>query len=234
MKRLRLTVVLAALLASASTVAHESEESVEEMVQGLWAYTTIQSGGQDQTPIVGFFLFQDGYFVQQAIGGAGPLEEQVGQAHAGSYQVDGDALKLFADLGLVVFPNAEKPLAENREGQHDLVVERAGDELTVTFGTSTIQKFKRVDDGSAQIVNLDRGYLALTDGHFIFVATPEGEAIAGSGTFVRDGDSVRLTAGRWFSVRGDDVTYKQDHSVEASFDGQTFAIKSGPSFKVKE
>ena len=234
MNGLRLTVVLAALLASASTVAHESEESVEEMVQGLWAYTTIQSGGQEQTPIVGLFLFHDGHFVQQAIGGAGPLEDQVGQAHAGSYRVDGDALKLFADLGLVVFPDAEKPLAENREGQHDLVVERAGDELTVTFGTSTIQKFKRVDDGSAQIVNLDHGYLALTDDHFILVATPEGEAMAGSGTFVRDGDSVRLTADRWFTVKGDDVSYRQDHSVEASFDGQTFAIKNGPSFQVKE
>ena len=234
MKRLRLTVVLAAVLVSTGALAHQSEESVEEMVQGLWAYTTIQSGGQDQTPIVGLFLFQDGHFVQQAIGGAGPLEDQVGQAHAGSYRVDGDALKLFADLGLVVFPDAEKPLAENREGQHDLVVERSGDELTVTFGTSTIQKFKRLDDGSAQIVNLDHGYLALTDDHFIFVATPEGEAVAGSGTFERDGDSVRLTAERWFSVKGDDVSYKQDHSVEASFDGHTFSIKNGPSFKVKK
>lgn len=234
MKRLRLTVVLAALLVSASTSAQEPEGSVEEMVQGLWSYTTIQSQGQEQTPIVGLFLFHDGHFVQQAIGGAGPLKDQVGQAHAGAYRVDGDALKLLAGLGLVVFPNAEEPLAENREGQHDLVVERAGDELTITFGTSTIQKFKRVNDGGAQIFNLDRGYLALTDNHFILVATPEGEVIAGSGSFVRDGDSVRLIADRWFSVKGDDVSYQQDHLVEASFDGQTFAIKNGPSFKVKE
>ncbi len=73
MKRLRLTVVLAALLVSASTLAQEPEESVEEMVQGLWSYWTIQSQGQEQTPTVGLFLFDDGHFVQQAIGGTGPL-----------------------------------------------------------------------------------------------------------------------------------------------------------------
>lgn len=234
MKRIRLTVVLAAVLVSTGALAHQTEEPVEEMVQGLWSYTTIQSRGQEEVPIVGLFLFHNGQFVQQAIGGAGPLEEQIGQAHAGDYRVDGSALKLLADLGLVVFPDAEKPLAENREGEHDLVVERAGDELIVTFGTSTIQKFKRVSSGSVEILTLDHGYLALTEDHFILVATPEGEAVAGSGTFARDGNSLHLTAERWFSVKGDDVSYKKDHSVEASLDGKTFSIKNGPSFKVKK
>jgi len=226
-------VVLTALLIS-SNLAGGPEESVEEMVKGLWSYTTIQSRGQEQAPITGLFLFHDGQFVQQAIGGSQPFAQQVGQAHAGTYRVDGDALKLVAELGLIVVPDEAQPLAETREGQHDLVAQRTGDELTITFGSGTIQKFKRVSSGKAQIFSLDHGYLAFADGHFILVATPEDGVVAGSGTFEREGDSVHLTAERWFSVRGDDASYQRDESFEASFDGETFAIKNGPTFKVKD
>jgi hypothetical protein len=231
-----IAVTFSTLLLSWSPSAAETEETPDEterMVEGLWSYRTIASRGQEAGPITGLFLFYDGHFVQQAIGDLEPWQQQLGQAHAGTYRITGDGIDLTAELGIIVAPGQTHPLSLSRNGPHQVAPKRAGEELTLTFGSGTVQTFEKIGSGPAEIYSLGKGYLVISNGHFLFVTVTDNGALAGSGAFEKTETSMLLRAWRWFSVDGDRVSYLRDQVLKATFDGETFALEEGPTFRVE-
>jgi acetyl esterase/lipase len=201
-------------------------------IEGLWRYQAIAPGGGAEVPISGFIVFRAGRFVQQTLNVGEPYQEQVAQAHAGTYRVEADRLQLFADVGFVVTPS-KQPSVETRHGSaHHLTIARAGQILTLTFGTGTVQRLAWAGPADGDIYPLADGALALVDGHFVIVGRAEERAVAGSGGFVRVGNTLRLQPERWFSVRQGKAQYTRE-PVVATFDGAALKMPGQPLLSVK-
>jgi hypothetical protein len=184
--------------------------------------------------LTGMFLFHHGVFVQATINDGEPFEEQGGMAHTGTYKPAEVGYEMIAELGIGVAPSRTPPLSLNLNSEHQINGEHRGEEMALTFGSGTVQNFKRVGMGEGDVFTLDEGRLALVDGHFVLVAVRDDKVAAGSGTFEREGDSVSFQAIRYFYVNGEEVTYKKDEDVGAVFDGQTLTLADGTTFNVKE
>ena len=176
----------AALAATLALGAASSPQDPLEAVEGLWAYTTLQSPGGEERPLTGIILFKDGIFAQQSIFDASPFEKQLAMAHAGPYRSGPRGVHLVAEQTIAITPGEEMPLSFRKDTQHDISVDRKGDEMTIVFKTGTIQKFRRI--GPA-----------------------EGKAEAA----------------------GQKVSYARDRSMKATFDGKTFTLADGRSFRVE-
>jgi hypothetical protein len=115
----------------------------------------------------------------------------------------------------VIDPTSASPI-ESRDGSvHQVTVVRTGDRLRLTFGTGTVQTFTRLGPGRGEQVRLDRGALALVDGRFVLVAEAQNRASSGSGSFERQGESLRLRAERWVSIRSGVPSYTRNRVIEA-------------------
>ncbi len=77
---------------------------------------------------------------------------------------------MVAEQAIGVSPTRSPPVSVRRNTEHEIDVRFAGDALTMTFGSGTVQKFKRVGPGEGNVIHLDEGSLALVDGHFLLVA----------------------------------------------------------------
>jgi hypothetical protein len=234
---LLLTGVVLGLSVACSTPQEEAPQQDVETppppsIEGLWAYTTIAPGGENEAALTGLFLFHQGIFVQQAINDGEPFDEQMGQAHTGTYGPAETGFEMVAEIAIGLAPS--RGLSLRRDTEHQISAEHRGEELALTFGSGTVQNFKRVGDGEGEVFSLDDGRLALVDGHFVLVAAREGSVAAGSGSFTREGDSVSFHATRWFSVKGEEITYKKDEDVGAVFDGRTLTLADGTTFNVQE
>jgi hypothetical protein len=203
----------------------------ERVARGLWSYESLGREGGTFTNLQGLFVFLDGWFVQQSLNEGEPFDRQVAQAHAGPYGAEGDRLHLTAHVGFIVNP-ARQPAVESRQNSEHVVTPTptpAGMELR--FGTGTIQKFRRAGPGQGTIYPLSRGALALVDGHFILVAEAGDTAVAGSGRFERQRDTLRLDAARWVTVRGGKASYARG-PIQAKLDKQKLELPDGLAFEL--
>lgn len=222
----------APLIASMCLVGRAAPASTGT-VDGLWRYQTIAAGAGKQVPIDGLFLFHEGRFVQQSLNVGEPFDKQLAQAHAGTYNVNGNALTMFAEVGLVVDPTANAPVDVRRNSEHHVTIDRDGDRLTLTFSTGTVQKFTRLGPDAGQVYPLDRGALALADGKFLLVAETSNYSVGASGAFEKAGGTLRLRPERWFTVRDGKAVYARA-DVNARFDGKTLQLPGAPTINVKK
>lgn len=223
--------VVALIGAHAAAAEHDAPL---EAVQGLWAYTSLQSPGGKPLDLTGVILFKDGTFAQQSIFDGKPFEQQIAMAHAGPYTSGPKGVHMTAQQTIAISPGKIPALSFRKDTQHDISVERKGDELTVVFASGTIQKFKRIGPGRGEIHPLERGVFALVDGHFLLVEGDEKGVVSGFGTFTHKGAAYDLKISRWAETSGTKVSYLEGGAMKASFDGSTLTLADGRAFRVKK
>ena len=199
--------------------------------EGLWRYVSLGRPTGDETKLDGLFVFKDGRFVQQSLNLGEPFTSQLGQAHAGTFSIENGKIRLLAEVGLIVNPTAASPLASSPNRPHELAVTRQADRLVLTFGSGTVQKFRRVGPGAGRIVPLSKGALALVDGHFILVFEDGARALAGSGRYTQQETRLQLTPERWLSANGSQVRYARA-KVDATLDATTLTIPGEGTIQV--
>jgi hypothetical protein len=223
--------VLSTLLAG--SVAADKEVLPES--EGLWEYTDLITGEGESLPLTGVFLIKDGIFLQHSIFDGESFAEQGSMAHTGTCWAGGAGLRLTADQTLSMSPIAEERLSSHGSTEHDLTVSRKGDDLSLVFGagTSTIQTFKKIGDGSdMRFYKFSDGAMTLTNGYFILVSGSVQGAVAGYGKFVQDGDALTLNVIRWSQSDGVNTRNLRDVSLQAYFDGTVLSLPDGKSFHV--
>jgi hypothetical protein len=228
-------VALAALSAIGATAATTGKADAVKAAEGLWAYTALIAGGKDgkSMPLSGVILFKDGMFAQQSIFNGEPFEQQGAMAHAGPFGAGPNGVHMTAEQTISIAPGKDKPLNFRHDTQHDISVERSGDEMTIVFSTGTIQKFKRIGPANGRIHKLDKGLLALVDGHFVLVDGDEGGVVTGYGTYKQSGTSYDLHVTRWAESTATKALNKRDFVQKATFDGKQLKLADGRSFQVK-
>lgn len=202
-------------------------------VEGLWSYHEIAPKGRPVMTVNGLFVFLDGRFVQQSLNAGEPFDRQLAQAHAGTYRRTGGQVDQVAEVGLIVDPTRTPSVNLRRDGEHHITVARAGEELALTFSTGTVQTFSRIGPGKGRIYGLDRGALALVDGHFLLVAETGDRFVEGSGKFDRSGRTLQLHADRWVSNKTGGVVYGRNTTVTATIDDHELVLPGEPVLKVK-
>ena len=75
----------------------------------------------------------------------------------------------------------------------------------ITFGSETVQTFRRLGDAEGEIYSLDGGMLALVDGRFVLVAARDDGVVTGCGAFEREGDYYTLEVLRWAEAQATKV-----------------------------
>ena len=202
-------------------------------IAGLWIYESFDRPVHGVKPLVGLFLFNDGRFVHQAMHGSEPMEEQLTDAHIGRYRFkSGDTVQFDVDTGIVVTPAGESLLSARSNTSHDVGYKVSEENLFLSFANGATEKLVKVPNTKVELIDLDRGTLALTDRHFIVVTEPEGGWLAGSGRYKRKGHDIRFEAMRWFEVRDGKADYAADETFEATFDGSKLKLPGGLSFRV--
>jgi hypothetical protein len=226
-------VALAALAAINATAATEKADAVKA-AEGLWQYTALIGGGKDgkNMPLNGVILFKDGWFAQQSIFEGEPFDKQGAMAHAGPFGAGPNGVHMTAEQTISIAPGKEKPLSFRHDTQHDISIDRSGDEMTIVFSTGTIQKFKRIGPANGRIHKLDKGVLALVDGHFVLVDGDESGVVTGYGTYKQSGASYDLSVTRWAESTPTKSLNKRDFAQKATFDGKQLTLADGRSFKV--
>ena len=206
-----------------------------ESFRHLWSSERFEGPDHGDKPLVGLFLFHDGWFIHQAMHGSEPMERQLTDAHIGRYQVkSGGVVHFDVETGIVVTPAADTLLAGRSNTSHEVSYKRGDKYLFLSFANGATEKLVRVPTTKTKLIALDRGMLALTDEHFVLVTNPDEGWLAGSGRYQREGDALRLEAMRWFSVQGDKAHYAADETFQATFDGRALQLPEGQSFRVIE
>ncbi len=224
---------LAALAATGATAADSGKGDAVKAAEGLWAYTALIAGSKKENmPLSGVILFKDGMFAQQSIFDGEPFEKQGAMAHAGPFGAGPNGVHMTAEQTISIAPGEEKPLSFRHDTQHDISVDRSGDEMTIAFSTGTVQKFKRIGPANGRIHKLDKGLLALVDGHFVLVDGDEQGVVTGYGTYKQSGTNYDLNAARWSESTPTKAVNKRDFAQKATFDGKTLTLADGRSFRV--
>lgn len=223
------------LQGAALTACEPSEQaSAGEQVEGLWRYTGLTTSGGQDLPLTGLFLFKGGTFLQQAVFEGEPFEEQGAMAHAGPYTAAADSVQLVAEQTISVAPREDPPLSFRADTEHDVSVLRSGDELTLVFGSGTVQEFEYIGPGDGEVHELEDGALSLTDGHFILVQGNESGSVSGFGTFEQSGENLTLQLERWTEADDTGARNLRDTVMQATFDGASLTLASGREFRVAQ
>ncbi|HEY5758114.1 MAG TPA: hypothetical protein VIU34_19950 [Steroidobacter sp.] len=221
------------LVALAMSSAQADKADAVKAAEGLWAYTSLQAGGTGQSmPLTGVILYKDGLFAQQSIFDGEPFGAQGAMAHAGPFGAGPKGIHMTAEQTISTAPGKDPALKFRRDTQHDITVDRAGETMTIVFGSGTVQKFKRIGPAQGDIYKLQNGVLALVDDHFVIVAGDEQAVVTGYGKFQRKGTAYDLQVIRWAEATPAKATNRRDGSVKATFDGKTFALADGRAFQV--
>lgn len=224
----KFAVALAVLIGFAATRPASADE-----IAGLWIYESFDRPAYGVQPLVGLFLFNEGRFVHQAMHGSEPMEEQLTDAHIGRYRFKaGDIVQFDVDTGIVVTPAGESLLSARSNTSHDVGYKVSEENLFLSFANGATEKLVKVPNTKVELIDLERGTLALTDRHFILVTEPRGGWLAGSGRYEKTGDDIRFEAMRWFEVRGGKAYYAADETFEATFDGNMLKLTDSPGFRV--
>ena len=200
---------------------------------GLWEYRNLISSAGEPMPLTGIFLIKNGKFMQQSIFNGEPFTEQDSMAHAGTIEATDAGLRLTANQTLFMSPTSGKAIHSAGVTQHDLQVRREGAELTLVFGSGTIQTLKHL--GSAadmRIYHFDEGSLAFAEDYFILVIGDEESAVSGYGHYVQSGDNVKLDVIRWAESDGKTTRNLRNIRFEVYFDGEILElppIKGSPA-----
>ncbi len=224
----KLALVLTLFVCFAATRLAAADE-----IAGLWIYESFDRPVHGVKPLVGLFLFKEGRFVHQAMHGSEPMEEQLADAHIGRYRLKPEGIVQFdVDTGIVVTPAGESLLSARSDTSHDVGYKRSGEYLFLSFANGAIEKLVKVPNNKANLIDLDRGMLALTDRHFILVTEPEGGWLAGSGLYKMEEHDIQFEAMRWFEVSNGNAHYSADKTFEAMLDGKMLKLTDGPGFQV--
>lgn len=219
--------------ALAMSTAQADEADAVKAAEGLWTYTSLQAGGTGQSmPLTGVILYKDGLFAQQSIFDGEPFEAQGAMAHAGPFGAGPKGIHMTAEQTISIAPGKDPALKFRRDTQHDITVDRAGDTMTIVFGSGTVQKFKRIGPARGDIYKLQNGVLALVDDHFVLVAGDDRAVVTGYGKFQRKGTAYDLQLIRWSEATPAKATNRREGSLKATFDGKTFALADGRAFQV--
>ena len=230
---LLLYVIAAVSIAIEAGATPQAPDSSSEAAEGLWAYTGLTPPGHEEFSLTGMFVFKDGKFIQQSINDGEPFETQGAMAHAGTYRHGPDGIQMVAEQTISVAPKDTPPFSERGRTEHQLAVERTGDKMTLTFGSGTVQTFKRLGAGVGEIHELVGGMLAFVDGRFLLVAARDGGVVTGCGDFERQGESYSLEVLRWAEAKGSKVSYRRDDTMKATFDGKRLTLSDGASFQAR-
>ncbi len=232
----RAVLLTAFLFQGAGLTACDGSEpaSTGEQVEGLWRYTGLTTSGGQDMPLAGVFLFNEGTFLQQAVFDGEPYEEQGAMAHAGPYTAAAGSVQLVAEQTISVSPQDDPPLSFRANTEHDVSVSRSGDELTLVFGTGTVQEFELLGPGDGEVYELEEGAFSLTDGYFILVHGSESSSVSGFGTFERSGDDLTLQIERWTEGDRAGAQNLRDTVMQATFDGSSLTLASGREFRVAQ
>jgi hypothetical protein len=226
-------IALATLVAIGATAASTGKGDAVKAAEGLWAYTALIAGGKGENmPLSGVILFKDGMFAQQSIFDGEPFDKQGAMAHAGPFGAGPDGVHMVAEQTISIAPGKDKPLNFRHDTQHDISVERSGDDMTIVFSSGTVQKFKRIGPANGRIHRLDKGVLALVDGHFVLVDGDEGGVVTGYGTYKQSGTAYDLNVTRWAESTPTKAVNKRDFVQKATFDGKQLTLADGRSFHV--
>jgi len=225
-----------------STFASAGEDpavkALEQEVKGLWRYTGLATGDGTEMPLTGIFVFKEGVFLQQAIFDTDDFATAGSMAHAGPFRAEPatGSVHLTAVQTISTDPASDTPLSFQDSTEHDVTVTLEDTALTLIFGmgTSTVQSFERVGPGEGEVYALERGSLAMVDGHFVLVEGDATSATSGYGTYVQDGENLTLQVTRWTDADATSATNFRDISLEATFDGKALSLADGRSFKVKQ
>lgn len=204
--------------------------------EGFWEYTGLVTRDGQSLPLTGVFLISDDVFLQQSIFNEEPFASAGSMAHVGPYWGGGAGLRLTSTQTLSLDPGAENPLRSAGEMQHDLKVERDGDDLTLIFGggTSTVQTFSKLGDArDTRLYSLQDGALAFADGHFILVVGDTNSVVSGYGRYTQSDESLELQVIRWAESDGKTVTNLKDITLSANFDESALVLEDGRRFNVQ-
>ena len=202
-------------------------------IAGLWIYESFDRPAYGVQPLVGLFLFNEGRFVHQAMHGSEPMEEQLTDAHIGRYRFkSNDIVQFDVDTGIVVTPAGESLLSARSNTSHDISYKVSGANLFLSFANGATEKLVKVPNTKVELIDLERGTLALTDRHFILVTEPEGGWLAGSGRYQWKEHDLQLEVMRWFEVRDGKADYVADKTFKATFDGKMLNLPGGLGFRV--
>lgn len=232
--RLLLFSALMSFMLQANTV-YAGADGVAD-AEGFWEYTGLVTRDGQSLPLTGVFLISNDVFMQQSIFNEEPFASAGSMAHVGPYWGGGAGLRLTSTQTLSLDPEAENPLRSAGEMEHDLKVERDGDELTLIFGggTSTVQTFSKLGDArDTRLYSLQDGALAFADGHFILVVGDANRVVSGYGRYTQSDETLKLAVIRWAESDGNTVTNLKDVTLSASFDESVLVLEDGRRFNVQ-
>ncbi len=221
MKRVHVQMVVGAvalLLLRPSAAALSQGAAQDSSVAGLWSYETLTAAKGPTSRLSGYFLFKDGYFVQESLNDGEPFDQQLVQGHAGTYTA-GATVQLVAEVQLGVMPTRMPAVSSSPGRSHQITPTLKGDHLTLIFGSGTVQTFRRVGPGEGEVVLLERGALALVNGRFLIVFENGGRQIVGAGRAERRGSKLGLVADRWMSARDGKARYQRHVKIDAVLEG---------------
>lgn len=203
-------------------------------IAGLWSYETLAPAKGSPVRLSGLFLFSNGYFIQEALNDGEPFDRQAVQAHAGTYSVDAaNRVQLVTEVQLAIRPGRVPAVVSNPGRTHEIAPAREGDRLTLTFGSGTVQTFRRSGPGEGRIVLLETGALALVDGKFILVAETGGSQVVGAGRVEAAGPRLALVADRWATAANGKVAYQRQVRIDAELDDAALRVPGMPPLRVR-
>lgn len=224
---------LAALSMVVASAVQAEPTKAERDAQGLWAYTLLKAGRSgEEMPLTGVILYKDGLFAQQSIFNGEPFEAKGAMAHAGTFGPGERGIHMVAEQTIGIDPAKQPPLSFRKDTQHDIAVTRDGTELTLVFGSGTIQKFRQIGPAAGDIYKLEQGVLAFVDGHFVLVSGDEKGAVTGYGKASKKGANYTLEIIRWSEATPTKAINRKGGTIKARFDGMTLTLDDGRSFKV--
>jgi hypothetical protein len=222
---------VAVLLVLPSAAVLSQGAAQDSGVSGLWSYETLTTAQGPTSRVSGYFLFKDGYFVQEALNDGEPFDQQFVQAHAGTYTF-GASIQLVTEVQLAVTPTRAPSVSSSPGRAHQIIPTLKGDHLTLTFGSGTVQTLRRVGPGAGEVVLLERGALALVDGRFLLVFENGGRQIAGAGRAERRGSELGLVADRWMIARDGKARYQRHVEIDAVLEGGELRVPGEAPMRV--
>lgn len=205
-------------------------------VEGYWHHDRLISSKGQEIPIDGVFLMHDGQFIEQAVMGA-PLDTPNAKgaeamAHSGPYVTTPKGITLTAEQTIAISEAGAEPLSFQANSVHDITAENTGNNLTLTFGSGTVQTFTRIPASDISIMRFADGRIALTGNRFVLVAGDPNAVVSGFGTFVRNGDKLRLMADRWAESTRQKANVKANVTMDVTLTDSALTLADGRTYPI--